>query len=113
MTKRAIVLSAIGCMLLTPLGVSAQPLDIKAPAPQSPRERLRAPYPDRPTVSYGPSFLAPLSKETEGGRTGVAGWTAPNTAVGSRAATQPDNAGWLGLGFAMEWGGPATSRKRN
>jgi hypothetical protein len=113
MTKRAIVaLSAIG-MLLTPLGVSAQPLDLKAPAPQSPRERLRALYPDRPTVSYGPSFLPPLSKETEGGRTGVAGWTAPNMAVGSRAATEPDNAGWLGVGFAMEWGGSPTPRKRN
>ncbi len=114
MTKRAIVaLSAIGCMLLTPFCVSAQPLDLKTPAPQSPRERFSGLYSDRPPMPYGPSFFAPLSKETEGGRAGVAGWTVPNTAVGSRAAADPDNAGWLGFGYAMEWGGSATPRKRN
>ena len=114
MTRRAIVaLSAIGCMLLTPGGVSAQPLDLKTPAPQRPRERFGGIYQDRPPVRYGPSFFAPLSKETESGRAGVAGWTAPNAAVGSRAAADPDNAGWLGFGFAMEWGSPATPKGRN
>jgi hypothetical protein len=64
-------------------------------------------------MSYGPTFLTPLSKETEGGRAGVAGWTAPNTAVGSRAAADPDNTAWLSFGFAMEWGGSAAASKRN
>ena len=34
----------------------------------------------------------------------VAGFTAPNTPVGSRGASDPDNPGWAGLGFAVEWG---------
>ena len=100
-------------MLLTPLGGSAQPLELKASAPQGQRERFRGVYSERPPVSYGPTFLAPLSKQTEGGRAGVAGWTAPNTAVGSRAAADPDNTGWLGFGFAMEWGGSTAPGKRN
>lgn len=114
MTRRAIAtVSAIGYMLLTPLGVSAQPLDLKASAPSGPRERFSGISPERPPMPYGPTFLAPLSKKTEGGRAGIADWTGPNTAVGSRAVIDPDNTGWLGFGFAMEWGGSAAPRKRN
>ena len=114
MTRRAIAtVSAIGYMLLTPLRVSAQPLDLKASPPHGPRERFSGLDSERTPMPYGPTFLAPLSKETEGGRAGVAGWTAPNTAVGSRATADPDNTGRLGFGFAMEWGGSAEPRKRN
>ncbi len=114
MNRRTIAtVSAIGYMLFTPLGLSAQPLDLKASPPHGSRERLSGSYPERPPMSYGPAFLAPLSKETDGGRAGAAGWTAPNTAAGSRAAADPDNPGWLGFGFAMEWGGSAGPRKRN
>lgn len=123
MTRRALVaLSALGCMLLMPPGAFAQGLDLKAPASQRLRERephgwsRRSEsdlYPSRPPVPYAPGFLAPLSKDTESGRAGVAGWTAPNTAGGSRGAADPDNAGWLGFGFALEWGGSPKSRGRN
>ena len=36
---------------------------------------------------------------------GGAGWTSPNTSAGARGAADPDNPGWPGLGFAIEWGG--------
>src|SRR5262249_52945762 len=114
MSRRAIaIVSAIGSMLLSTLAVSAQPLDLKASPPLSPRERFSGLDSERPPRPNGPAFVAPLSKETEGGRAGVAGWTSPNTAVGSRAAADPDNSGWLGFGFAMERGGSAVPRKRN
>lgn len=114
MTRRAVAtVSAIGYMLLTPLCVSAQPLDLKASAPSGLRERFSGLDSERPPMPYGPTFVTPLSKETEGGRAGVAEWIGRNTAVGSRAVADPDNTGWLGFGFAMEWGGSAAPRKRN
>jgi len=104
MTKQAIVaISVLGCMLLTPLAIPAQSLDLKTPAPQ--RSREREPHGgSRTTASDLPGFVAPLSKETASGRAGVAGWTAPNPPVGSRAAAAPDNTGWLSFGVALEWG---------
>jgi hypothetical protein len=48
-----------------------------------------------------------LSGQTAAGRAGLAGWTSPNTDVGSRGATQTDSAGWLGFGFAIQFGRPA------
>ena len=115
MIKRMIiVLSADALLLLVAVaGASAQKVDL----PQRDRgklasyERRARPnmpeadlYPHRPPVSYEPGFVAPLTKETKTGRMGVAGWTSPNTPVGSRGASDPDNVGWLGFGFAMEWG---------
>jgi hypothetical protein len=115
MTRRAIIaLSAVGCMLVAPpLGASAQPLDLKTPARDGPPERFDDRYPHRPPVPSVRGFLAPLSKETEGGRMGVAGWTIPNTPVGSRAVGDPDNAGWLGFGFARERGGSTKANAQN
>ena len=57
MTRRAIAtVSAIGYMLLTPLGVSAQPLDLKASPPHGPRERFSGLDSERPPMPYRPTF---------------------------------------------------------
>ena len=113
MTKRAIVaVAALGCVLLTPLGISAQGLELKTRAPQRPQER----EPHRgaqTTASDLLGFVAPLSKETASGRAGVAGWTAPNTVAGSRAVADPNNPGWLSFGFALEWGSPHLPKGKN
>ncbi len=113
MTKRAIVaISALVCTLLTPLAIPAQSLEIKTPTPQ--RLREREPHGGSRTTASGlPGFVAPLSKETASGRAGVAGWTAPNPPVGSRAAADPDNTGWLSFGFALEWGSSRQPKGRN
>ena len=59
---------------------------------------------ETPPVRYAPAFIAPLSRETETGRQGAAGWISPNPATGSRATGQPDQGGWFGFGFATQWG---------
>jgi len=107
-------------LLLVVTGATAQQLDLQSPVPETSRDRSRAHrdeprtrafgphsdlYPYRPPVPYQPGFIEPLSKETATGRMGVAGWTSPNTSAGSRGAADPDNPGWPGLGFAIEWGG--------
>ena len=90
-------------------GAPAQALDLKATPPA--RERIapavpeRDLYPQRPSVPHRPSFFGALSKKTDSGRAGVAGFTAPNSPVGSRVAGDHDNVGWPGVGFAVEWGG--------
>lgn len=98
---------------MLPRGAHAQPLDLKATPPA--RERIapavpeRDLYPQRPSLPHRPNFFGPLSKKTETGRAGVAGFTAPNSPVGSRGAGDHDNPGWPGVGFAIEWGGPHQS----
>jgi hypothetical protein len=107
-------------LLLAVTGATAQQLDLQSPVPEASRDRdhLRPEgtrsrslmpqadlYPHRPPVPYQPGFIEPLSKETATGRMGVAGWTSPNTSAGARAAADPENPGWPGLGFAVEWGG--------
>jgi hypothetical protein len=107
-------------LLLVVTGATAQQLDLQSPVPETSRDRNRTRhdesrtralmpqsdlYPYRPAVPYQPGFIEPLSKETATGRMGVAGWTSPNTSAGSRGAADPDNPGWPGLGFAVEWGG--------
>jgi len=109
MSRAMVVLGGIGCMLLLPAGVLAQGLDLRTPpehqdARAQTRPADRDLYPYRPSVPHAPAFLTPFSKRTETGRAGVAGWTAPNTPVGSRGAADPDSSGWLGLGFALQWG---------
>ena len=92
---------------MLPRGAPAQPLDLKAPPPA--RERIapavpeRDLYPQRPSVPHRPNFFG-------AGRAGIAGFTAPNSPVGSRVAGDHDNPGWPGVGFAIEWGG---SRRTN
>ena len=98
--------------LTVPLGRHAQALDLKMTPPSS-RERIapatpeRDLYPQRSSVPYQPNFFGPLSKETDSGRAGVAGFTAPNSPVGSRVSGDHDNPGWPGLGIAVEWGRPS------
>ena len=115
-------------LLLAVTGATAQQLDLQSPVPQRPQDRskhqpdeprARRPhmpetdlYPHRPPVPYQPGFIDPLTKETETGRMGVAGWTSPNMPAGSRVGADPDNAGWLGFGFAIEWGGPKKTMTR-
>ena len=64
-------------------------------------------YPLRPAVPDAVGFVAPLSREIATGWAGVAGWTSTNVPAGSRGAADPDNPGWLGFGFAAQWGTPA------
>jgi hypothetical protein len=118
--KLAIVaLSTVACILLMPPHVFAQRLDVQTPPAERPRGRVqpRPPvhdlYPDRPPVPHAPAFLPPFAKQTETGRAGVAAWTAPNRPVGSQGAADPESAGWLGFGFALEWGRPANQGRPN
>ena len=101
--------AAVPLLALLPQPAPSQPLDLKATPP--PRERVapavpeRDLYPQRPSVPQRPSFFGPLSRPTTTGRAGAAGFTAPNSPVGSRGAADPANPGWPGVGFAVEWGG--------
>lgn len=68
-------------------------------------------YPEGPRVQHDPAFIAPFSGETEDGRVGLSGWTAPQTPVGPSVNGHRDVSGWLAVGFSMTWGGPpATPR---
>lgn len=117
MTRSVIVpIYVVGSLLLMPLGAVAQPRGFEMRSPDHPEgARPSAPvrdlYPSRTTVPDALGFVAPFSKGTETGQAGVAGWTAPNMPVGSRVAADPDNPGWLGFGFAAQWGG-TTGRAR-
>ena len=97
-------------LMMLPLTVVAQSMDLKTTPP--PRERVapavpeRDLQPQRPALPDRPNFFAPLSKQTRSGRAGVAGWSAPNPPVGSRVGGDHDNPGWPGVGFAIEWGRP-------
>ena len=111
MLNRSIVVLLVAApLMLSPLSVFAQSLNLKTAPP--PRERVapsvpdRDLYPQRPALPDRPNFIAPLSKDTKSGRAGVAGWSAPNPPVGSRVAGDHDNPGWPGVGFAIEWGRP-------
>jgi hypothetical protein len=112
-------LCVMASLLWTPSGASPQSRGLE----MFPRDRLneqsgwpgppvRELYPARPAVPDEPAFIAPLSKETATGRAGIAGWAAPNVPAGSRGAADPDNPGWLGFGFAWQWGA-STGRARN
>jgi hypothetical protein len=104
----------LALMIATPLVASGQGLDLTSPGPDRSREldeqasRRIVPdadlQPHRPAVPHSPGFITPLTRQTRDGRYGVAGWTSPNTRVGSRGAADPDNAGWFSFGFAYEWG---------
>jgi len=111
MLKRSIVTLLVAApLMMLPLPVAAQSMDLKAPPP--PRERLAPAVPDRdlkpqrPALPDRPNFIAPLSKATKSGRAGVAGWSAPNPPVGSSVGGDHANPGWPGIGFAIEWGHP-------
>jgi len=116
MLNRSIValLVAVPLMML-PLSVAAQSMDLKTTPPS--RERVAPSVPDRdlhpqrPALPDRPNFIAPLTMDaksgnTTSGRAGAAGWSAPNPPVGSRVGGDHDNPGWPGVGFAIEWGRP-------
>ena len=111
MLNRSIVVLLVAApLMLSPLSVAAQSMNLKTAPP--PRERVapsvpdRDLYPQRPALPDRPNFIAPLSKDTKSGRAGVAGWSAPDAPVGSRVGGDHDNPGWPGVGFAIEWGRP-------
>ena len=121
MTKSvAVSLYAVASLLLAPLGALAQPRSLEiVPDSARPNDQgarpgppVRELYPSRPAVPDAVGFVAPLSSETATGRVGIAGWAVPNVPTGSRGAADPDNPGWLGFGFAAQWGGPQ-GRARN
>ena len=103
-----ISLVGIGSALAITPGVMAQPLETKTPPAK--REPPPPAIPDRdlrptpPPVPHTPGFLTPLTRATKNGRVGVAGWTAPNPAVGSRGAADPESSAVFGFGLAAEWG---------
>ncbi len=128
MSKRGFIVPVIALPLMMVVTTAmAQKFDLHSPPPERPQDHRKTPpenepsrprmpeadlYPHRPPVRHAPGFIPPLVKETETGRFGLAGWTSPNTPVGSRLSADPDNAGWPGLGLGMEWGGPPKSAVR-
>ena len=107
--KNIVALALLAGAVALPLLAVAEPLSMKSPPRPSresapPEAVVRDLYPQRAPAAQDPHFVAPLSKETSTGRLGVAGWTAQPVPTGSRVASNPDNSGWLGAGFAMEWG---------
>jgi hypothetical protein len=111
MLNRSIVVLLVAApLILVPLSVAAQSMNLKTTPPSRERVAPSVPdrnlYPQRPALPDRPNFIEPLSRDTKSGRAGVAGWSAPNPAVGSRAAGDHDNPGWPGVGFAIEWGRP-------
>ena len=67
--------------------------------------------PPGPRVHHDPAFIEPLSKATETGRVGVAGWTSPTAAIGAPASGNREVTGYFAIGFAFEWGGPPLTKR--
>ena len=84
-----------------PLETTTPPAKRETPPPAIPDRDLR---PTPPPVPHAPGFLTPLTRTTKNGRVGIAGWTAPNPAVGARGAADPESSGVFGFGLAAEWG---------
>ncbi len=108
-TPSIVALLLVAALLaLAPVATSAEPLTLEtSPVPGdrvAPAVPDRDLYPQRPSLPQTPHFIGPLSRDTATGRAGVAGYTAPNPAVGSRVAGDHDNPGWPSLGFVIEWG---------
>lgn len=123
MNMRALLAAVL--LLLSVAPVAAQDVKIEAKPPErEPREIItpgiqqdrtrpsdRDFYPDGPRVEHDPAFIEALSGEYQTGdsrgRAGIAGWTSPNTPLGSTAASgYREVTGWAGLGFSMTWGAP-------
>ncbi|HEY7037718.1 MAG TPA: hypothetical protein VID28_02650 [Methylomirabilota bacterium] len=109
--RSMVALLAFGAALIVgPVSLHAQSMELKSTPPARERVAPSVPerdlYPQRPSLPQRPHFFGPLSRDTKTGRAGVAGFSVPNAAVGARVAAQPDNPGWAGLGFAVEWGRP-------
>ncbi len=125
--KRLAFVLAAAVVVFGPGVVGAQQVHITAPTP--PRERgiegivgpelqyeLTQPddaryLPPGPRVHHDPAFIEPLSKATESGRIGVAGWTSPSAAIGAPASGNREVTGYFAIGFAFEWGGPPLTKR--
>jgi hypothetical protein len=118
--RLAVAVVGIALPLAVAPAASAQGVDIEARPPERPLEVIPPPlreevtrppvadaYPDAPPVFHDPAFIEPLTVETETGRAGLSGWTAPNVPVGAPVARGRDVNGWLAVGFSITWGGPA------
>lgn len=105
-----LVLTGVTALSAEPAGLRVSPSDpslrIREVAPLDGVGRAR--LPDRqlfePTPALPPSFVAPLTRQTESGRIGAAGWGAPEKTIPSRGAGDVDGGGWLGVGIVGEWG---------
>jgi hypothetical protein len=97
--------AALWCVAPSPAGAEKPALQI-TPGTSRLDATQRDLAPRRPDVPDARGFVAPLTKRTATGRAGIAGFTVPNPSVGSRATAEPENSGWLGVGFAVEWGVP-------
>jgi len=118
------VFVVIALVLLVATPVAAQPVKIEKPAPPAEqRERERAVItpglsgegrPRGGRVPYEPGFIRGASAERETsastGRVGIAGWTAPNTPVGSPLGGWGEVNGWFAIGLAITWDGPPPGR---
>jgi hypothetical protein len=102
-----VVASAAALLCVTPPPAAAEKPALEiAPEASRPDATQRDLSPRRPDVPSARGFVAPLTKQTATGQAGIAGFTVPNPSVGSRATAEPENSGWLGVGFAVEWGMP-------
>lgn len=128
MKTRILVLLGLAAIVI--LGTSpavAQRVDVEKQAPTTePRLEIVPPrlqgdvtrpsdhdfYPDGPRVQHDPAFIEPLTAETETGRMGLSGWTAPQTPVGAAVTGHRDVSGWLAVGFSATWGGPPKTKPR-
>ena len=118
------LLTALVALTLAAVPAGAQDVKIETKPPEPTRERIIVPgpqlettrppdadvYPQGTKVTHDPAFVAPLSTETDRGRAGVSGWTAPNQPVGSQVTGFSEVSGWFALGLSFTWGGPPVPR---
>jgi hypothetical protein len=132
LVRHVVLFSVVLALFIWASPVFPQQVDITAPTPPARRpEPVVIPpgdhgqatrpsdadyYPRPPLVRHDPAFIAPLSTKIESprgtGRAGIAGWTAPNTPVGTPQTGHREVSGWFAFGFAFEWGGPPPPTKR-
>ena len=100
---------------------AAQGVEVETTAPAPPKFEIIRPevpgseitrprdadiYRGDPVINYDPAFIEPLTKETETGRMGLAGWGSPVGVVTTDGPAGMRQPGWLSFGFAITWGGP-------
>jgi hypothetical protein len=117
--RRTILTLLLAGALVAP--AAAQDVKIEARPPQADRERgivvpgprvepTRPPdidyYPHGTAVRHDPAFFEALSTETDTGRAGISGWTAPNQPVGAEVSGFREVSGWFALGVSVTWGAP-------